>query len=152
LQYGGGQERGLRSGTENIAACVGFATALEATQAIKHNESTRLAELQSRLLGLLDGCALNGGSKKRLPNNLNIRFQGIDNERVVFELDSLGFMVSSGSACHAKSGSPSRVLESIGLDTTEANSSLRITMGRHTTLDDVDKLATTLLQLVAKNR
>jgi cysteine desulfurase len=151
---GGGQERGLRSGTENVPAIVGFASALISAQELREAESERLSELQATLVTNLEthGGVINGGAKNRLANNINIRFAGIDNERLVFQLDELGFMVSSGSACHARNGVASRTLQAIGLSTAEANSSIRISMGRRTTKEDVENLIRSISQLVAKNR
>jgi len=154
LVRGGGQERGLRSGTENVMGIVGFAQALVAAQATHTIETIRLRELQIRLIEKIvsTGGLLNGSLKNRLPNNINVCFAGVDNERLVLELDSKGFMVSSGSACHAKSGISSKVLEALGLDQKGAKSSIRISMGKYTTKYDVDNLSSCLLQLVAKSR
>jgi cysteine desulfurase len=154
LQYGGGQERGLRSGTENVAGIIGFSWALKQTQKMRVEESIRLKILQKNLIVGLEalGAKVNGTKNKRIPNNVNVHFPGIDNERLVLQLDAHGFMVSSGSACHAKSGTSSYSLQAIGLSQSDADSSIRITMGRGTTLEDVENLAETISQLVAKNR
>lgn len=151
---GGGQERGLRSGTENVPAIIGFASALTRAQEMREIESERLAELRSLLYGGLEaaGGVVNGGIKDRLVNNINVRFAGVDNERLVFQLDELGYVVSSGSACHAKSSVASRTLQAIGLTEKEADSSIRISMGRGTTKEDVENIVKTIARLVAKNR
>ena len=154
LVFGGGQERGLRSGTENVMGIVGFAKALASAQAIYSSEADRLHELQKKLIKSLEemGGTVNGSLKRRLPNNINVCLPGLENERVVLELDLKGFMISSGSACHAKSSTPSRVLEAMGLSDKEVLSSIRISMGRYTISDDVDNLRECISQLVAKNR
>lgn len=154
LVYGGGQERGLRSGTENVMGIIGLSTALASAQDLRTSEADRLGELQKKLIESLQkiGGVINGSRKSRLPNNINVCFPGVDNERLVLELDQKGFMISSGSACHARSGSPSRVLEAIGLPPESVRSSVRISMGKYTTSDDVDNLAKCIRQVVAKNR
>lgn len=153
-QLGGGQERGLRSGTEHVAGIVGFAEALRKANTNKDAESARLLALQTVLVNELShvGGHINGSLTNRLPNNVHVGFDGQDNERLVLELDRLGFMVSSGSACHARSGDLSRVLSAIGLSTGQSRSSIRISMGRYTTGADVERLLSAMHGLIAKNR
>jgi cysteine desulfurase len=143
LVYGGGQERGLRSGTENVAACVGLATALKMAQTNRHNEAERLEPIQKQaqkmIEKLLPGAVINGSQQFRLPNNLHLTLPGADNERLIFALDEVGIQVAAGSACNASNEEPSHVLRAIGLDDQSAQSSLRITMGRETTEADIQK-------------
>ena len=95
----------------------------------------------------LPGAIINGSTKHRLPNNLHITLPGQDNERLMMELDERGFMVAVGSACSASSDEPSHVLKAIGLSDDEARSSLRISMGRETTVDDLRSLVLEIAKL-----
>lgn len=150
---GGGQEMGLRSGTENVAAAVGFAEALELAVTIRHDEVERLQGLQRRLIdGTLrayPSARLNGTRNKRLPNNVHVTFPGIDNERLLIQLDELGIMAAAGSACSASDDEPSHVLGALGLSDEQARSSVRMTLGRTTTEQDVDYVMTVLAKLLA---
>ncbi|MET0779878.1 MAG: cysteine desulfurase family protein [Candidatus Saccharimonadales bacterium] len=134
---GGGQERGLRSGTENVAGAIGLATALDMVQERRHDEITRLQALQKlfieQLSAAIPGAAINGSQRTRLPNNVHITIPGADNERLIFQLDDAGILCAAGSACSADSGEPSHVLRAMGLSDTDARASLRFTMGRGTT-------------------
>lgn len=131
---GGGQERNLRSGTENVANVVGFATALQLAQDHRHSESERLAKLrdlmQRKLLEAFPDAVVSGNQKHRLPGFLHISFAGIDAERVIFLLESQQVYVATGSACAANKGTRSHVLEAINLDPALADGSLRLTLGR----------------------
>jgi len=153
LIRGGGQERGLRSGTENVAAAVGFAKALELAQVQRHEEVKRLSALQALAFGLiaeqLPQAVVNGTTKHRLPNNIHLTLPGQDNERLLVELDVRGILAAAGSACSASDDEPSHVLRAMGLDDADAQSSLRITMGRQTGEADIHTLVDTLAQLVA---
>ena len=153
--FGGGQERNLRSGTENIAQAVGLATALDIAQTMRHEEGKRLAGLQAAAFKLiaekLPSVIVNGSLKKRLPNNLHMTFPGQDNERLLMELDERGILAAAGSACSASSEEPSHVLKACGLSDAEAQSSLRITFGRSTTEDDIQNLIIVLLELQPKS-
>lgn len=151
LIRGGGQERGLRSGTENAAACVGFARALEIAQDMRREETERLARLQSKAFMLIEeklpGAVINGSRKHRLPNNIHLTLPGQDNERLLVELDERGIAAAAGSACSASDEEPSHVLRAMGISDTDAQASLRLTMGRSTTEADIDTLITTLAAL-----
>ncbi len=135
--FGGGQERGLRSGTENVAGAIGLATALDMVQTRRHTEVTRLQGLQKLFFELisqeLPSAVPNGSRKMRLPNNVHITIPGTDNERLIFQLDEAGILCAAGSACSADSGEPSHVLKAMGLSDQDARSSLRFTMGAGTT-------------------
>jgi cysteine desulfurase len=145
---GGGQERGLRSGTENVAQCVGLATALEIAQTMRHDETARLQELQAycfkQLEAELPAVIINGSLKKRLPNNLHITIPGVDNERLLMQLDEAGILAAAGSACSASDEEPSHVLKAMGISEAAAQASLRFTMGRQTTQHDIDTLLAAL--------
>lgn len=139
LVDGGGQERGLRSGTENVAGAVGFATALELAQTARHDETTRLQALQKQFFKQLEAAIpkiiINGSLKYRLPNNVHVTIPGQDNERLLIQLDEAGIMAAAGSACSASDQESSHVLHALGLDDAAARASLRFTMGHNTTAD-----------------
>ena len=142
LIQGGGQERNLRSGTENVPSIIGFSEAF--CRAVKKHEQyhARLAELQKTFIELLakevPQAQLNGSEKYRSPNNIHITIPGTDNERVMMELDERGIECAVGSACSASHDEPSHVLKAIGLSDEEAQSSLRFTMGLETTKEDIE--------------
>lgn len=151
LILGGGQERGLRSGTENVAGCVGFAAALDQTQHMRHDEVKRLNEVKNSAIHLLSakipGAIVNGSLEHRLPNNLHITLPGFDNERVLVQLEQHGILAAAGSACSASNDEPGHVLRAMGLSDENAQSSLRFTFGRATTLADVEKLVQVLTDI-----
>ncbi|HWT56118.1 MAG TPA: cysteine desulfurase family protein [Candidatus Microsaccharimonas sp.] len=144
LVLGGGQERGLRSGTENVAQVVGFATALSIAQASQSDEVARLQALQKYFFDeiekVLPEVTINGSRKKRLPNNLHVTIPGVDNERLLMQLDEAGILAAAGSACSASDEEPSHVLRAMGIGEADAQSSLRFTMGRQTTKANIDAL------------
>lgn len=131
---GGGQENGLRSGTENVAGVVGFAAAIALASKRRGSEMKRLRSLRNllaeRLLAELPDSIVSSDNKKSLVNFLNISFPGIDAERLVFLLEKRGVLVATGSACAANSDRKSHVLTAIGLSDNEINGSLRLTLGR----------------------
>jgi cysteine desulfurase len=133
---GGGQERGLRSGTENVAGAVGLARALELVQANRHDELNRIKQLQDKFFSLIEQklpiAQINGSRKWRLPNNIHLTLPGQDNERLLIQLDQAGIMAAAGSACSASDETPSHVLKATGLTDDEARASLRFTMGHPT--------------------
>jgi cysteine desulfurase len=137
---GGGQENGLRSGTENIPGIVGMGEAAQITEMEMNQESERLIKLRDILIqGLLEipESYLNGHQYRRLPDNANIRFSFIEGEALIILLDELGIMVSSGSACTAKTLEPSHTLLACGLKHEEAHGSLVFTLGRNNNLEQV---------------
>jgi cysteine desulfurase len=154
--FGGGQERGLRSGTENVAGAVGFATALHGAQKHRHGESDRVRRLrdrlQAKLLEALPELVVNGSAKKRLPGHLHISLDGLDAERVVFHLDNFGVQVATGAACAANKGTRSAVLEAVGMIESLADGSLRLSLGRQTTEADVDQAAELIVEAITKER
>jgi cysteine desulfurase len=151
---GGGQERGLRSGTENVAAAIGFAKALDIAQAMRRDETARLQVLQKRFIdGIeksLPASIINGSRKYRLPNNVHLTVPGQDNERLLIQLDEAGIMAAAGSACSASSEESSHVLHALDLDDNAARASLRFTMGRATQSADVERALEALAQAVKK--
>jgi cysteine desulfurase len=151
---GGGQERGLRSGTENVAQAIGLAAALDQVQPRRHEEAKRLQNLQGyftkQLTKLVPGAVLTGSLKHRLPNNIHVILPGFDNERLLIQLDEQGIMAAAGSACSASNGEPSHVLQAIGLSDADAQSSLRFTMGQTTTAADVDYTLKTLADVTRR--
>lgn len=144
LVYGGGQEGGVRSGTENVAGIVGFARALELACERRAEEARRLACLRERMRGgLLAGLpwvVVSGprNPKRRLPGLLHVSFAGIEARRLVIALERRGVSVGTGSACAASRMRVSHVLEAIGMPRPLAEGSLRLTLGRSTTEEDVD--------------
>lgn len=156
LNTAGGQESGLRGGTENVAGALGMASALELVQKSRQSETKRLEGLRDYLWKEIqkkvEGVSLNGSSKSRLPGNLNITVDGAAGETMVAYLDKEGFGVATGSACTAANQDPSHVLLAIGLSRQQAESSLRITMGRGTTKKDVDGLIRAMTKVVPRVR
>ena len=151
----GGHESGIRSGTENVAGIVGFAKAVEiANNRMKHDQN-KLNELTGKLInGVLQipDCSLNGHSAKRLPGNAHFSFNYIEGESLVLYLDMQGIAASTGSACSTKSLKPSHVLTAMGLSHEEAHGSLRLTLGRENTEEDVDYLLRVLPEIVTNLR
>lgn len=142
LLHGGGQERGLRSGTENLAGIVGLGRAAEIAKKEMQTSSQRLTKLRDRFIdGLLRPVPysfLNGHPTKRLPDNVSVRYSFIEGESMLLSLDMAGVSASSGSACTAKTLEPSHVLLALGLKHEEAHGSLMFTLGRESTEDEVD--------------
>lgn len=150
---GGGQERGLRSGTENVPSIIGFAAALNEAQSMRESEFKRLSALRDQLIAQLEakikGVVINGTKTQRVANNIHITIPGQDNERLMMALDEAGIMVATGSACSASADEPSHVLMAIGLKHKDARSSIRITLGRQTNEKSIKTLAQSLSSLVA---
>ena len=153
---GGGQERQRRSGTENVPGIVGMGEALRLAAAEREEVSARCLRLRDRLIeGIfdsIDGVHLNGHPTRRLPNNVNISFEGVEGEPVLLGLDFAGVCASSGSACSSASLEPSHVLLAIRRSADLAQGSLRITLGRDNTDEDVDYLLSVLPEIVGKLR
>ncbi len=153
---GGGQERNRRSGTENVAAIVGMAKALELSVEEMPTELPRLQALRDELIaGVLNHIPetrLNGHPTLRLPHNANFSFRGVEGEALLLQLDLNGIAASSGSACSSGSLEPSHVLLALGLDYELAIGSLRITLGRFTTREHIVRLLDLLPKVVEKLR
>lgn len=145
LVHGGHQERSRRAGTENLAAIVGLGVAAErAARGLESEGPARVAALGERLRrGLaqaISGTRLNGDPARRLASIVNLRFEGVDGEAVLHELDRLGITVSTGSACSAATPGPSHVLMSLGLRPEDAHASVRFSLGEGSTDADVDAM------------
>lgn len=152
ILLGGGQERGMRSGTENVAGIVGFGVAMELAAAEWRRRSEHARPLRDRLIeGVLQSIPhsrLNGHPVKRLPNNANFLFDFIEGEAICLRLDFLGIAASTGSACSSERGEVSHVLLALGIPPEKAHGSLRLTLGRDNTAEDVDYVLESLPKVV----
>jgi len=152
--HGGGHERNIRSSTENVPGIVGFGRACELAKERLPDEA-KIAVLRDSLIkGVLEikDSYLNGHPTKRLPNNANFRFSYIEGESMILNLDMKGVAASTGSACSSTSLEPSHVLMAIGLRAEDAHGSLRLTLGRENTQEDVDYVISVLPDIVNKLR
>ena len=155
LLLGGNQERERRAGTENVAAIAGMAAALEESVRAMHDEAERLAALRDRLIaGLLaiPRSVLNGHPANRLPNNVNVSFEGVEGEPLILLLDERGIRASSGAACSAGALEPSHVLTAMGQPPALAVGSLRLTLGEDTDDDAVRQTVDAVRDVVARLR
>lgn len=152
LIFGGGQEFGLRSGTENIPGIVGFTVALKFAQDERESETARLTKLRDdlvkRVLEVVPETVLNGHPTQRLPNNANISFLNIEGEALLLYLSEHGICASSGSACTSKTLDPSHVLVAMDKPYELAHGSLRFTLGKRTKQEDIDKIMEVLPEIV----
>lgn len=149
--FGGGQEKGLRPGTLNVPAIVGFGRACELAVLALPDEARRIAALRQFLeeeLGKLEGTRINGSASVRLPNTLSISFEGVDGTRLIRSLQ--GIAISRGSACSSNSDHPSHVLTAMGLDARTALATLRISLGRETTEGDIQAAAAEIRAVVGE--
>lgn len=153
---GGGQEQGLRSGTENLPGIVGMAKAAELAIDEMAMESKRLTELRDllikELLAAIPASYLNGHPEKRLPNNANIRYSYIEGEALIMSLDADGILISSGSACAAKTLEPSHTLLACGLKHEEAHGSLVFTLGKNNNRQQMEYVVEKLPGIVKRLR
>ena len=155
LVHGGGQENGLRSGTENVPGIVGFGMAAELASAEMKDDAERVRPLRDRLIdGMLamPDTALNGPRARRLPSNVNVRYAYIEGESLILSLDMEGVQAASGSACSVKTLEPSYVQLAMGVKHEEAHGSLQLSLGRWTTDEDVDMVLDALPPIVRKLR
>jgi cysteine desulfurase len=156
IQFGGHHERDRRPGTENVPGAVGLAAAISLMQSDFEQETARLARLRDRLeQGILEripNVSVNGRGAPRVPNTSNICFRGVDGEALLIALDLAGFAVSSGSACSSGASEPSHVLTAIGLDRKDARASLRFSLGRLNTEDQIEALIEAVAEAVARLR
>jgi len=156
FMHGGDQERKRRASTENLAGIVGFSKAIELARQEMGEEAERLTHLRDQLIeGLLkriEHSHLNGHPRMRLPNNANLSFDYVEGESMVLNLDLEGICVSTGSACSSASLEPSHVLLAIGLAPEQAHGSLRITLGKWTTEEEIGRVLEVLPRIVAKLR
>ncbi len=153
---GGSQEFGKRAGTENVAGIVGLSTALDLAVRELEGTAQRVRGLRDRLIDAvakrIERSALNGSRTARLPNNASLRFDGCDAGNVMMALDVAGVEVSTGSACTSGSVEPSHVLTAIGLDAPSARGTVRFSLGRTTTTQDIDAVIEVLPGIVEKLR
>ena len=156
IQNGGGHEGGLRSGTENVPGIVGLGRAAKLATETMIKEAERQTELRDHLkdavLGGIDESWLNGHPTQRLPSNLNFGFRYIEGESLILYLDAKGIAASTGSACSSKKLSASHVLLAIGLRPEECHGSLRLTLGRSSTPEDLDYVLQAIIDSVARLR
>ena len=152
---GGGQERGKRAGTENVAAIMGFAKAMQIANENIEERGAKTKVLRDKLIDnilKIEHTRLNGDREKRLPGNVNISIEGIEGESLLLSLDMLGICASSGSACTSGSLDPSHVLLALGLVHETAHGSLRISLSDETTEEDVDYILEVLPGIVERLR
>ncbi|MCI6995087.1 cysteine desulfurase NifS [uncultured Methanobrevibacter sp.] len=156
LIHGGGQEKGIRSGTENVPGIVGFGKACElaATQLDEHYEKliSIRNEISEKILNTIPEAYLNGDAEKRLPNLLNFRFKAIEGESLILLLDAKGYQASTGSACSSNTLEASPVLTALGLDPVDVHGSLRISLAPESDNFDVDEFVNTVAEAVARLR
>ena len=156
LIHGGGQERGIRSGTENVPGIVGFGKACEiASNDLEENYQRLIKtrdEIIDKVLDAVPESYLNGDRNERLPNVINFRFSAIEGESLILLLDAKGYQTSTGSACSSKTLEASPVLKALNLDDVDVHGSLRISLGSQTNFDDVDGLVEAITQSVATLR
>lgn len=164
IMFGGRQENGLRPGTENVAGIVGLGAAIDLiknktsrhSEAPSAEESPGLTKLRDKLIdGILEQIPksrLNGSRKNRLPNNVNFSFEGAEGEAIVIALDQEGIAASTGSACSSGSLEPSHVLLALGLTELQAHGSLRLTLGRYTTEQEIDRVLDVLPKIIERLR
>ncbi|MDR6907928.1 cysteine desulfurase [Agromyces sp. 3263] len=154
--HGGGQERGRRSGTENVAGAVAFATALRLAEAERADAATRVgalgADLAARVVAAVPGAVLTGDPVRRLPGTVSFVFPGTSGEAVLLELERDGVVCSSGSACAAGSDEPSHVLTAIGIPADLAQTAVRFTLGAETTAEEITDAAAAVARAVSAVR
>ena len=156
LQDGGEQEKNKRAGTENVAEIVGLGKAIELIYSEFDEYNKKLRELRdyyiSEVKNNIDGIKINGDLENRLAGNANISFENVDGSELLFKLDEQGICASAGSACSTQNPMPSHVLTAIGLEQELANSTLRVSIGKDNTKEDVDYLVSSLKNIVNEIR
>ena len=150
---GGGQERGLRSGTENVAGTIGFARAITIAVGGRHSEAKRLAAMRDRmraeLIEKFPEAVVSGSKKRQIASHLHISFPNLDAERLIFRLEARGVLVATGSACAANKGTRSHVLKSIGMPPEVADGSLRLTLGKLSNEANIAKATLILIEEIS---
>ncbi len=156
LVHGGGQERGLRSSTENVPGIVGLGKAIELSKLEMEENISRMTSIRERIiegtLAGVKGCHLNGDRHRRLCNNVNFGFDYIDGEALVLNLDVKGIAASTGSACSARSTETSHVLKAIGVEGESARGSLRITLSKMSSMAEAERYLETIEEIVTRLR
>jgi cysteine desulfurase len=154
--HGGGQEKGLRSSTENVPGIVGLGRAAEVAYERMIPDAERMSTMRNRIithvLSEIPLSYLNGHPTQRLPNNAHFRFDGVEGESLILSLDGKGIAASTGSACSSKKLRPSAVLMAIGLNEVQAHGSLRLTLGRENTEEEASYVLDVLPEVVSKMR
>ncbi|NIA09937.1 MAG: cysteine desulfurase NifS [Nitrospiraceae bacterium] len=153
--HGGGHERGLRPSTENVPGIVGLGKACKLAGERMDGDTKKMKQLRDRLIkGVLEieEAYLNGHPERRLPNNAHFRFTAVEGESLILSLDDMGIAGSTGSACSSKKLKPSHVLMAIGLDEVQAHGSLRLTLGRGNTKEEIDYVIEVLPPILEKLR
>jgi len=155
IMFGGHQEQGLRPSTENVAAIAGLGAAI-ATISNRKSQIANIKKLRDKLLdGILKNIpktSLNGSADNRLPNNVNISFSGVEGESILMALDQKGVCVSTGSACASGSLQPSHVLMALGLSHQQAHGSIRFSLGKYTTKEEIDYVLKVLPDIIKRLR
>lgn len=156
FMHGGEQERGRRGSTENVPGIVGFGKACELAEKEMGAEEVRLSKLRDyfikEVMSKIERVTLNGHVTKRLPNNINLSFEGIEGESMMLSLDLAGIACSTGSACSSNTLEPSHVMLALGVNPEMAHSSLRFTLGRETTKQDLDYTVNQLVKIIKRLR
>ena len=156
LLHGGQNERGRRAGTENVAAIVGFGKACELARADLAETSARISELRDRLenglLARIRDARINGDPVRRVPNTSNLMFPGVESESLIIALDLSGLACSAGAACSSGAVDPSHVLTAIGLTPAEARASVRLSLGRSNTTEEIDTALELIPTAIARQR
>ena len=154
MVYGGGQEKGIRSGTKNVPAIIGLAEALKISEKLKEKESVRLTKLRDyfikTVLGKIPKTGLNGSRSERLPNNINFSFPEIESQLMVLRLDAKGIACSAKSACSSDDDESSYVVDALGGDKKLGKNTVRFSMGRQTTKKDIDQTIKAILDIYNK--
>jgi cysteine desulfurase len=154
--HGGGQERGMRSGTENVAGIAGMGAAARIAKSEISADCERVQSLRDRLYekisGSVFGVEINGSIEKILWNTLNLRIKDVDGVSLSMNLDLEGVAVSTGSACSQGNVDPSHVLKAMGLSREEASASIRISLGRFTTAEDIELVSDLIPKVIKRIR
>jgi len=152
LIYGGGQEKGLRSGTENLAAIVGFGKACEQSQDTQVHINTKIKPMQKFLEGELEkmGATIFAKNSQRVANTTFFAINGIDGVTLLTAMDKQGFAMASGSACSSNNNEPSHVLRAMGVEEDLAQAAIRISLGLHNTMDEIKELVMALKKEVER--
>ena len=154
IQDGGGQEKGKRSGTENVAGIVGLSTAIQYSYKEFNFNNTKVTALRDYFITNLqkkfNNIKINGDLEKRLPGNVNVSFEGVDGEQLLLKLDEYGICASSASACFTGNNKPSHVLTAIGLNKEQALGTIRFTLGKENTKNEIDYVLEVLKAYLSK--
>ena len=154
IQDGGGQEKGKRSGTENVAGIVGLSTAIQYSYKEFNFNNTKVTALRDYFITNLqkkfNNIKINGDLEKRLPGNVNVSFEGVDGEQLLLKLDEYGICASSASACCTGNNKPSHVLTAIGLNKEQALGTIRFTLGKENTKNEIDYVLEVLKAYLSK--